>query len=482
MSLIGAKIKDSVISVRISHLSILLMILALTVLLLLTASISADTGINKNVSLAVMATFGLNGALGIVFLCKSIAEHPFSMVQMHWIFYITMFVIAPYSQYLFGYAAWGFALSPNDYLTTNVVLTIWGGVFVLFSRGERTGNLSYDQNTFYKSFSRVGRSSEIRALFIAAFATAVVIAFVGVENLFSRSTFSPELDKTMGLLFDKVLRPLPVFAFVLLLARSKQRRKVSPALFVALALMLVTCFPTAMARYNMACIYGAVLLLACAPLFEKKGLFPVLFLLAFLVVFPAANSYRWESFTFSVLAEAIVDVIGNLPRGFCAVDYDAYSMVARTLQYVNSYGAESGYQLLGVLLFFVPRAIWPTKPDGSGNLVCAAQGQTQLNISSPLPAEGIINFSIVGLVSFAVIAALGCRLLDRWFAESNSLLRLFYPFACLLLFFVMRGDLQSSLAFTVGYAASFLLFCLMCLGKKATFGASDMGSGRTTRD
>ena len=453
---------------RFSHLTILLMLAVMMILLLLLSSIIAGGEAGKGDSVVVAATFALNGALGIVFLCKSIADRPFSLVQMHWVFYVTMFVIAPYSQYLYGYSTWGYSLSLDDYLVTNVALTLWGALFAAFSGGG-VSNASYDQKAFFASLPKISDRAATVALVCAAAATVVVVALVGVGNLFSRDAFSTDLDKTMGLLFDKALRPLPVFAFVLLLARAKQRGKVGPALLVSLALMIVSCFPAAMARYNMACIYGAVLLLACSPLFEKKGLFPVLFLVAFLVVFPAANAYRWETFTLSMFGEALVGAIGNLSRGFCAVDYDAYSMIARTLQYVESFGATGGYQLLGSLLFFVPRTLWPAKPEGSGNLVCAAQGQTQLNISSPLPAEGIVNFGIVGLLLFAIAAALVCRYLDRWFVESESPLRLFYPFVCLLLFFMMRGDLLSSLAFTSGYAISFLVLCLVCLGPRAVF-------------
>lgn len=224
-----------------------------------------------------------------------------------------------------------------------------------------------------------------------------------------------------------------------------------------------------MARYNMACIYGAVLILICPTLFDKRGVFPVLFFLAFLVVFPAANAYRSETFALSMFGEAVAGALRNLPHGFCAVDYDAYSMVARTLSYVGDVGTTDGYQLLGALLFFVPRSVWPSKPEGSGNLVCVAQGQAQLNISSPLPAEGLVNFGIVGLIAFAILAALICRELDSWFAESSSSLRLFYPFACMLLFFMMRGDLLSSFAFSVGYAVSFGLLMIICLGPRACF-------------
>ena len=461
---------------RFSHSTILLALAALAILLLLLSSVILGGEAGKGGSVAVVATFALNGMLGAVFLCKSIADRPFSLVQMHWIFYVTMFVIAPYSQYLYGYSVWGYSLSSDDYLVTNVVLAVWGALFAGFS-GDEVSNASYDQKDFFVSLPRIDDRAAAVALACAAAATVMVVALVGVGNLFTRGAFSTDLDKTMGLLFDKAIRPLPVFAFVLLLARAKQRGKVGPALLVSIVLMLVSCFPAAMARYNMACIYTAVLLLACAVLFEKKGLFPVLFLVAFLVVFPAANAYRYETFTLSMFGEAVVHAVGNLPRGFCAVDYDAYSMVARTLPYVGSVGATGGYQLLGSLLFFVPRALWPTKPEGSGNLVCAAQGQTQLNISSPLPAEGIVNFGILGLLIFAVATALACRRLDRWFVASESPLRPFYPFACLLMFFMMRGDLLSSFAFSVGYFVSFCVLCTACLGPSVTFGVSSKRAG-----
>lgn len=463
--------------VRIPHMSILLVIAVLAILLFLMASIILDSSANGETFDVVIATFALNGALGVVLLCKSVAERPFSLSQMHWAFYITMFVIAPYSQYVYGYSVWDYALSSNDYLMTNLALTAWGAFFALFS-GGRAGNASYNQKSFYAALPKISESAVARAVVCSILATALVVALVGFGNLFSRDTFSAGLDKTVGLIFDKALRPLPVFAFVLLLARSKQQGKKTPAFYMALVLMLLACFPTGMARYNMACIYGAVLLLASPTLFEKKGVFPVLFLFAFLIVFPASNCYRRETFTFVMFGESLMDALLNLPRGFCAVDYDAYSMVARTLQYVASFGATAGYQLLGALLFFVPRTIWPSKPEGSGNFVGAAQGQTVLNISSPLPAEGVVNFGVAGLVVFAAVTAIACRNVDRWFVNSDSPLRLFYPFACLLLFFIMRGDLLSSFAYTVGYAVSFVATCLVCLGPKAVFaGARKAGGG-----
>lgn len=454
-------------SVRVSHFSILLALVLAYMLLFLTASMIADADARQNVPLAVTCTFALNGVVGLFYFCKCVLNRPFSLSLVHWFFYISMFVIAPYSQCLFGYSVWGFRLSMNDYLVTNVALTVWAGLFALLSTSRVAVISSFSMKNFYASLPKVNDKAALRALAVSLCATTVVVATVGASNLFSRDLFSTDFDRTIGLLFDKALRPLPVFSFVVLLVRANQQGKKSPAFYIALALMLISCFPAAMARYNMACIYGAVLILACAPIFEKRGLFALLFMIGFLVVLPAANVYRLETFTISMFGEALVGALVNLPHGFCAVDYDAYSILARTLKYVAEIGSTNGHQLLGALLFFVPRSLWPSKPEGSGNLVCAAQGQSILNISSPLPAEGVVNFGVIGIVFFAAIAALVCRKLDFWFVESESPLRLFYPFACLLFFFMMRGDLLSTLAFSVGYTVSFTFCLTVCLGPRA---------------
>lgn len=457
-------------SLSIKHGSYLAIMVLLLILLALVTSICSSVEFATEASFGILLTFALNGCIGVIFLCKSIAEKAFSLCQMHWLFYITMFVVAPMSQYLYNYSPWGYVLSDYDYLVTNVALMIWGLIFALFSRRiAQDSYITLSSSNFFNSLPRLSYRGAIVAVICAVIATLAVVGLVGFGNLFSRGDYSTGLDKTMGLLFDKAIRPIPVFSLIFMIVFIKQRKKTSLLFAVVLVCALIADFPAAMARYNAACLYGGVILLLCAPLFDKKGLFPLLFLLAFLVIFPSANAYRWETFTFSMFFEAIHEVLLNLPKGFCAVDYDAYSILARTIIYVSDFGIENGYQLIGSLLFFIPRSLWPSKPEGSGNLVCLAQGQQQLNISSPFPAEGIINFGIIGLMGFAVVAALVCRYCDRWFLYSRSPIRLFYPVACFLLFFIMRGDLLSSFSFLVGYLVSFSVLCCLCYGVARVF-------------
>lgn len=474
----NSRFYNCVESACISKGSVLLLLAVMMILLLLIGSILARGGHITGNSLGVFLSFGVNGLVAITFLVKSVAERPFSLTQIHWIFYLTMFVIAPLSQYYQGYSAWGYPLGEEDYLITNILLLVWAFVFAasynlhFTSHIHRNGHFSY--GAFLNSLPSISARAALVAFLIALFSTICVVGLVGFSNLFSRSDFDADLSKTLNLIFSNFIRPLPVFALALQVVRARQQNRIGILLILCIGLSLIADFPAAMPRYAAACLYGGILLLAIRPVFEVRGLFTFTFLILFLVVFPAANAYRWSDFSFAMFFEALINSIVNLPVGFCAVDYDAYSMIARTLKYINVFGCEYGYQLLGSLLFFVPRSFWPTKPDGSGNLVCAAQGQAQLNISSPLPAEGLVNFGLVGLIAFAVLLGLASKKIDRWFISSPSANRLFYPFLCFLLFFIMRGDLQSSFAFTFGYLVAFLAVLTASEGLSATCRSADL--------
>lgn len=439
----------------VSHAAILLMMATLFVVLLLTFSFFADSGMVNN-SQAVLLTFCLNGVLAAVMLVVEIARRPFSLAQIHWIFYLCFFVLAPLSQYMYGYWCWDFILSDETLLTVNVLLTIWGGAFVfatLVGRGGRREKLS----VLLDGVPTVTPSAAILVTTLAVVATLLLVNLVGFGNLFARSTYSLGLDKTMTLLVDKTLRAIPVFAFVFVWVRRQQSGGGGVLLCICATCLLVADFPAGMPRYNAAAIYGGLALLICPPLRKKKGLFPLLFLLLFFVVFPASNVFRGNAFSLALLIETTANVVNNLPRGFCTGDYDAYSLFARTLLYVRDVGYSMGFQLVTALLFFVPRAWWAGKGLGSGATVAIAQSQSFTNLSCPLPGEGLINFGLVGILLFAALFGTGCVRCDRWFHEGAGGGRLFYPFLCMLWFFMLRGDLLSSTAYLVGYATVFAL-------------------------
>ena len=445
---------------KMSHLAILAMLTIIAALLFVITLVLNDSRELGDVDLGVMATFALNATLGLVFLAKSVADKPFSFVQMHWFFFITMFVIAPISQYVNSYSPWSYALGSVDYLTANIILLVWGLIFAAVTTMRPAPRLteSTHQRDIFGAFPDVSFRAAIVVLIIAAAATFAVVYTVGFANLFSRGTYSTGLDTTLGLLFEKVVRPLPVFAFAVLYIRFRQSGEGAVFLACCAVFMFIADFPIAMSRNSLACLYGGLALLVFDPLRTRRGLFTAFLLVAFLIVFPAGNVYRYTSVDFGDLVGALAESFANISKGFCAVDYDAYSMIARASHYIGLNGATGGFQLLAVVLFFVPRSIWPAKPSGSGSLIATSQGQTLSNISCPLPGEAIINLGYVGVVVFAIAIAIICRKADEAYLRKQGGACVFYPFACLAFFFMMRGDLLSSYAFLCGY---FVAFCLL---------------------
>ena len=144
-------------------------------------------------------------------------------------------------------------------------------------------------------------------------------------------------------------------------------------------------------------------------------------------------------------------------------DFDCYTMLGRTIRYMRIYGITNGKQLLSSILFFVPRGLWPSKSIGSGALVIEAQGGIFTNVSSPMPAEALINFGYLGIVLFASSIAIVFKKMDRQacnFRSNNVLIKknsfwwnLQYDYCALygLTYLLMRGDMLSGVSNIVGF-------------------------------
>ena len=451
----------------VSHGRILIA-LAITAILIVVAVITTSDDKMADGAILVYVGFLINGALSVTALLIEISRGAFSLAQMHWLFYLTFFVIAPMSQYAHGYNCWGYPLSSDNYSTANAFLFLWGSLFLIATQ-RRKPFVDSSYSGFYARLPMIRKSGLVASMAISLACTIVLVRLVGLDNLFSRDTFSLGLDNSsIALLAESALRGIPYFTFLFCLARFKNNRDCAWLLVLDLVFLLIAVFPMGLPRYYAAVIYGPILVLTIPSLLCRKGVFAIVFLAALLVVFPAINVFRNESFNINTLVMALGDSLINLPEGFLTGDYDAYSMLARTLDYVSSQGISFGYDFLAALLFFVPRALWPEKSVGSGHEVATQQGQAYTNLSCPLPAEGYINFGLVGLCFFAVAIGLICRFCDLRYSQGNQgVWKLFYPSGCFFLFFVMRGDLLSSGAYFSGYLVIFIIISRLIVGKGA---------------
>lgn len=149
------------------------------------------------------------------------------------------------------------------------------------------------------------------------------------------------------------------------------------------------------------------------------------------------------------------------------VDVDGFMQIASTVKYLleENAGLRWGYNFLGVLLFFVPRAIWPGKPIDTGELVSAELGYSYNNVCSPLPAEALIAFGPLGpVIIFLGLGYVVLRIEQAAFGPAQSALQLgyFFLYALLMGFIViiLRGALNGVVPH---FASGFLALVIMML-------------------
>lgn len=126
---------------------------------------------------------------------------------------------------------------------------------------------------------------------------------------------------------------------------------------------------------------------------------------AFLFLFPLADAFRTES---SSATRA-----GLLDEYLANPDYDAFWQIANAYSYVVDGLVEPGRQLLGSLLFWLPRSIWPNKPIDTGSLLAQYRGYSFENLSAPLWAELLVNGSLAAVVVGFVALGVGLAAMDR---------------------------------------------------------------------
>ena len=265
-------------------------------------------------------------------------------------------------------------------------------------------------------------------------------------------SFAPEMSESTadedegiigGLIFSKFLRAMPCMCYIIatICNWSKKTR------FILFISMLVATFPLGLAR-NAAAMYWLPFVLITLKLLHKPNRFVPAMLIGLLIIFPFLDNFRY--FDGTVKFEFSIDY-------FNTMNFDASQefMIAMKWQTITW-----GYQLLGALFFFVPRAIWATKPIGSGAMLASHQPRAFTNIAMPYWGEGYMNFGILGVVIFTIILAYTTAIIDKkyWKQRHNNIINIndgYYLIFLGALLFILRGDLMSSFSYTVGTFASY---------------------------
>ena len=418
----------------------------------------------QTINILVMITFMINGIIIIVNLSIK-SKKGYSLNDIFWIFMFSFMFVAPLLQYMHNSFPWWDQnlLTNKIILSTNIFILSFMVIYIIIYFLFKNKLNRYLKLKIYR-FSNVKFVLNI-GFFISFFISIYIILTVGFWDLFSRGTSSLELSQIKNLIIGNSLRGFP---FITLIFHFIYKKKYGYfynklQLIIISILFFLTHFPSGLARYKIAVVYIALILVIIKK-FNNKYFFKLIILGGLLIIFPLLNIFRNISIT-ALSSQTLF--IPNPIELFLRGDFDAYSMFARGLIYVKINGLTFGRQLLGAMLFFVPRAIWPTKPIGSGHMIAKSFNWTFTNLSFPFIGEGYINFGIIGIVIFAIILGyLNSRFdynyeIKSKLNDSISILEIYYPALIGFLFFILRGDLMSSWAYTIGYFLPVLFLYLV---------------------
>lgn len=413
----------------------------------------------------IVISFCINAFLWTFLILSEILKRAYSLNMIHYFFCLFFFFFAALVQYLSGSFSWVGKHDESVILFANAILTLWTFFYCFGVNCAKKNYASIRKN--YQVNDWNGYKHVLRIMtFLSILITLYRISFVGINNLFSlgsASKYSLSDNGTFNILVVKMMVFILYYSVAFSFFYLKNTSSIKYLIINSLCL-LISFFPTAVARNNAAGVYLGLLLLFFSGL-KKNRFFFIIYLISFLVIFPFLNSFRLVAFSEVNIGETLMFAIKNISRGWLACDYDAYSMLCVSIEYVTANGLSMGYQLLGVMFFFIPRSIWITKPGGTGEMIGDYFGWPFINVSEPLPAEAYVNFGVIGIMTFAFFVGYFFTKIDNayWNSMSKSIEKIrkidaLYCFMIGFSLFLFRGALLSAFAYLTASFATWFIF------------------------
>ena len=373
----------------------------------------------------------------------------FSTYKMVHLFFLFFLCLAPALQFKNNVEMIGTKFKEDEYITTYIYVLfaiIIYNVIYWFSYLGTKPRINLKQNkTNYK-----GLNIKLIIISFAIFFLVFYINNFNIISMFLRGGIMidrVELTVMQVVFADSFFRPM---SMIVLLFSIYTKRSIVIRLILFL-LFFITVFPLGVPRYAVAAMYIPVIL-SSFPFIRKNHRFVLLLVTVLLIAFPILSSFREYSDNTEVSFKISFSQ-------FESIDFDAFSSFMRV---VRSNYVTYGWQLLGTLLFWVPRSIWDSKPIPSGELIGDKENLITTNISMCYLGEGYINFGTVGVFVYMIILAIITAKLDskyvgihKYGTGDKDFFNMIYYIIVSFIIFLMRGDMMSSFAYLIGYLSSY---------------------------
>ena len=405
-------------------------------------------------------TFSVNGVVILSMFFRGLSGFSFSIDLIHSLFCLLFFWIAPIMQVSSKFTVWWLKFDEDDIIKANLFVLLWIACY-------RLGALWCGKKhwkTKKCSYSFVSKKLIFVILIIEILITTI---FVYKNGLFHSSTSFTETDsRALATLVDNIVCGFMTFGTMIIIAWAKQNKR--SKLFIALSIvcLVLSCFPTALSRYAAGSIY-CCLLLTLMPAMRRKHIIVVILFFVMVIAFPIADLYRYKAIN-EVSFSDIINKLKNINEYFSTANYDAYQMIIAGIQAVEKNGHTHGFQMLGVILFFIPRGLWASKPVGTGAYIANTLGWEFSNIASPLLCEFYVDFGLFGIVVSAIFFGYIVSKIDNtyWQGQRNNLtlINVVYYFLVPYCLFLCRGSLLSTWAYLFAYI--FVAYVLVLILRK----------------
>ena len=298
-------------------------------------------------------------------------------------------------------------------------------------------------------------------LAVCAISIAAFYEF-SLRNILFRG-YGEELDQSaMGNAFITYFaRPLFFnLTFIMVLASAKRRPVPRLWIFALFFSALLFVSPVGIPRNLVGALYIPLLMMGFMPRsYTKYGVICVI-LFAMLLAAPLVDVFR------HINVHDDVDLGENYSLDYLfSGHFDAFHNFTQVIDI--DYSSE-GWQVIGVLLFWVPRALWEGKPVGTSFDFADYAGYQAHNISFPLPAEWYVDYGVLGVVFGMFFVGILYRRLDILFSktkEEGSIASYISAIGrielSILGLFLLRGSVLATFAYTVGLGATLIFMSIV---------------------
>jgi oligosaccharide repeat unit polymerase len=370
-----------------------------------------------------------------------------------WFFTYLFLFFAPYLQTYYKVFPNTLPYNPDNVVITNIVVIIFLIIYQL-TRKFSTKKCRHEYNIKDK-FVDIEK-----AVFYFIFIINVITLIFVIKNIYINKSFLTNrgltfnYDSSISLLMTKFLFNLPVFNLIYLSVNKSKFKRIewNISFLLSIITFLLIQNPLTVGRNQFGVTYLSIFLIFYNKRIKNFELL-LIYLIAF-IMFPIIGQIVHNR---NVIV-ALNNLNFNYLDSFKSLDFDAWANIMATILYVKQYGITYFNQLLGSILFFIPRKFWIDKPISTGHLIgnylIEHYDMWFNNLSNPLISEGYINFGIIGVILFALLLGIFNKIIDNFKKENISV----YVFVSVYLIFLLRGDLMSSFAYLIGLICAIYIF------------------------